>query len=106
SDSATAFEGLTAVPQDISKIVQKTYFKVDEEGTEAAAATAVITTARAMPRDKPETLVLDRPFIFALRDRQTGLVLMSGYIGKPSIGPAADLRNAPNQSASNNQPSK
>jgi serpin B len=106
ADSATAFEGLTAVPQEISKIVQKTYLKVDEEGTEAAAATGVVTVESARRRDKPETLVLDRPFIFALRDRQTGLVLISGYIGKPVTGPAADLGNAPNQFASNNQPAK
>lgn len=103
ADSVTAFEGLTAVPQEISRIVQKTYLKVDEEGTEAAAATAVVTVESVRRRDEPETLVLDRPFIFALRDRQTGLVLMSGYIGKPATGPAADLGTAPNQFASNNQ---
>lgn len=103
ADSATAFEGLTAVPQEISRIVQKTYLKVDEEGTEAAAVTGVMTVASARPRNETETLVLDRPFIFALRDRETGLVLMSGYIGKPATGPAADLGNAPNQFASNNQ---
>jgi serpin B len=106
TDSATAFEGLTAVPQEISRIVQKTYLRVDEEGTEAAAATGVITLEFVRRREEPETLVLDRPFLFALRDRETGLVLMSGYIGKPVTGPAADLGNAPNQFASNHQPLK
>ena len=52
-----------------------------------------MATASA-PTQPPETLSLDRPFIFALRDRQTGLVLISGYIGKPVTGPAADLGGA------------
>ncbi len=92
TDSVTAFEGLSALPPEISRVVQKTYMKVDEEGTEAAAATSVIALTAAMPRrDEPETLVLDRPFIFALKDRQSGLILMSGYIERPATGPAADL---------------
>jgi len=102
-DSATAFEGLTAMPQEISRVVQKTYLKVDEEGTEAAAATAAVTVTSAMPRGEPEKLAIDRPFVFALRDRQSGLVLISGYIGKPVTGPAAD-RGAPNQLASEKKP--
>jgi serpin B len=89
-DSPTAFEGLAPEPPTITRVVQKTYLKVDEEGTEAAAATAVPMATSAATR-QPETLALDRPFIFALRDRQTGLVLISGYIGKPVTGPAADL---------------
>ncbi len=104
ADSATAFEGLTALPQEISRIVQKTYLRVDEEGTEAAAATGVVTVTAAMPRGEPEKLVLDRPFIFALRDRQTGLILMSGYIGKPVTGPAADGGDGANKLASESKP--
>lgn len=103
TDSVTAFEGLIAMlPQRLVRVVQKTYLRVDEQGTEAASATAGRVQGIYIPAP-PETLVLDRPFIFALRDRQTGLVLMSGYIGKPATGPAADLGDAPNQFASNNQ---
>lgn len=91
-DSVTAFENLAMLPQEISRVVQKTFMKVDEEGTEAAAATAVVAVTSAMPRpEEPETLVVDRPFIFALRDRDSGLILMSGYIAKPATGPAASL---------------
>jgi serpin B len=104
ADSATAFEGLTALPQEISRVVQKAYLRVDEEGTEAAAATGVVTVTAAMPRGEPEKLVLDRPFIFALRDRQTGLILMSGYIGKPVTGPAADGGDGTNKLASETKP--
>lgn len=106
TDSITAFEGLVAMlPQKLVRVAQKTYLRVDEQGTEAAAATVGRVQGVYMPA-QPEILVLDRPFLFALRDRQTGLVLMSGYIGKPATGPAADLGTAPNQFASNNQPLK
>lgn len=101
-DSATAFEGLSALPQEISRVVQKTYLRVDEEGTEAAAATGVVVATQSIPRE-PEKLAFDRPFLFALRDRHTGLILMSGYIGKPVTGSAAD-RGAPNQLASETKP--
>ncbi len=91
-DSVTAFENLTMLPQEISRVVQKTFMKVDEEGTEAAAATGVVAVTAAIPKpEEPETLVVDRPFLFALRDRESGLILMSGYIAKPATGPAADL---------------
>jgi serpin B len=100
ADSATAFEGLSALPQEIARVIQKTFMKVDEEGTEAAAATGVVAiTSSAGPRhEEIETLVVDRPFLFALRDRRTGLILMSGYIGKPVSGAAAD-RGAPSKLA-------
>ena len=98
-DSVTAFENLTMLPQEISRIVQKTFMKVDEEGTEAAAATGVVMETTALKRHEPERLVVDRPFLFALRDRESGLILMSGYIAKPSTGPAASL-GAPKQFAS------
>jgi serpin B len=101
-DSVTAFEGLSAIPQEISRVVQKTYLRVDEEGTEAAAATGVVVATESIRRE-PEKLAFDRPFLFALRDRHTGLILMSGYIGKPFTGPAAD-RGAPNQLASEKKP--
>lgn len=82
------------LPQEISRIVQKTYLRVDEEGTEAAAATGII--ARETSAAPPEfvTLVVDRPFLFGLRDTRTGLLLMSGYIGRPTSGPSADLNTA------------
>jgi len=91
-DSPTAFEGLTPIPQEIADILQKTYLRVDEEGTEAAAATAVITRATLMrPPVEPEKIVVDKPFLFALRDNDTGLILMSGYIARPNAVTTADL---------------
>jgi serpin B len=80
--SPTSFRGLSPVPQTITRVVQKTELRVDEAGTEAAAATAVITT-RSMPTDYVK-MVVDKPFVFALRDGRTGLILLAGYVGRPA----------------------
>ena len=68
----------------ISQIVHKAFVDVSEQGTEAAAATGI----RMMPtavRPRP-TLVFraDHPFIFLIRDTQTGLILFAGRLTKPS----------------------
>jgi serine protease inhibitor len=66
----------------ISRVVQKLELRLSEEGTEAAAATAVVTTRSLAPDDHVRMRV-DKPFVFALRDRNTGLILFMGYIGAP-----------------------
>jgi serpin B len=66
----------------ISRVVQKLELRVSEEGTEAAAATAVVTT-RSLAREDHIKMVVDKPFVFALRDRKTGLILFMGYVGAP-----------------------
>jgi len=61
----------------------KAMLRVDEEGTEAAAATAVsmrVTSARV---DAPLTLTIDRPFVFLIRDDMTGALLFMGRIVNP-----------------------
>ena len=62
----------------LTRVVQRAMIEVDEEGAEAAAATAVFGL-RAV--DDSLHMVVDKPFIFALRDRQTGLILVAGYVG-------------------------
>jgi serpin B len=66
----------------ISRVVQKLELRLSEEGTEAAAATAVVTTRSLAPDDHVRMRV-DKPFVFALRDCNTGLILFMGYIGAP-----------------------
>ena len=57
---------------------------VDEQGTEAAAATGVAGMAGgAAPADPPIRLTIDRPFIFLIRDNATGTVLFAGRILNP-----------------------
>jgi serpin B len=66
----------------ISRVVQKLELRLTEEGTEAAAATAVVTTRSLAPDDHVK-MIVDKPFVFALRDRKTGLILFMGYVGAP-----------------------
>ena len=80
--SKTAFSGLSPSPQAIAAIAQKAIIAVDEKGTEAAAATAVVT-ARGISTSNVQMLV-DKPFLFALRQDTTGLVVILGYVGDPT----------------------
>jgi len=56
---------------------------VDEKGTEAAAATAVIVGLTSVPSREPIEIRVDRPFLFAIRDRETGTVLFLGRVVDP-----------------------
>jgi serpin B len=70
----------------ISKVIHKAYVDVDEEGTEAAAATAVtVDFGMAMPRPEAPIPVFraDHPFLFLIRDNQTGSVLFLGRVMDP-----------------------
>ena len=78
------FSGITTEePLYISAVVHQANIDVDENGTTAAAATAVAMAAAAMPIDTI-TMQVDRPFLFALRDLDTGAVLFLGRITDPS----------------------
>ncbi|MDD4876237.1 MAG: serpin family protein [Dehalococcoidales bacterium] len=68
----------------IADVIHKTFVSVDEAGTEAAAATAVVMELTAAP-DMPVKLTLDHPFIFFIRDIETGTILFTGRITNPSI---------------------
>lgn len=70
----------------VDNVFHKAFIRVDEKGTEAAAASAVeMAYAAGPPAPKPE-LVADRPFLFFLRDRASGLVLFMGRVRDPSLG--------------------
>jgi serpin B len=66
----------------ISNVIHKAFVSVDEAGTEAAAATAVIMELTAMP-EEPIEVTLDRPFIFLIRDIETGAILFIGRVMNP-----------------------
>jgi serpin B len=77
-------------PQDrlvISNVFHKAFVKVDEEGTEAAAATATVLRTRALIRHEPppEEFVADHPFLFFLRDVASGTILFMGRVGNPAL---------------------
>jgi serpin B len=67
----------------IGDVLQKTFVKVDEEGAEAAAVTSVALMAMAAGPPKPKNMVINRPFIYIIRERETGNILFIGKNGHP-----------------------
>jgi serpin B len=85
---AADFGGITDDAElQIGAIAHKAYVDVDEGGTEAAAATAVMIRASAAIRTPPRvTMTVDRPFLFAIVDTTTWLPLFLGQVSRPQVG--------------------
>ncbi len=85
-DADTAdFSGMTAADRlYIGAVIHQANIDVDEKGTEAAAATAVMMAASGALAP-PVELTVDRPFIYALRDMETGAILFLGRITEPAV---------------------
>jgi serpin B len=84
---AADFTGIADVPGGhlyISDVLHEAFIAVDEEGTEAAAATAVIFDTTSAP--PPAELRIDRPFFFAIRDVESGALLFLGRVMDPAAG--------------------
>ena len=80
------FTGMTTSRElFISAVIHKAFVDVNEEGTEAAAATAVIMTTLsvAMPKE-PVKFVADHPFVFIIRDDASGAILFMGRVANPT----------------------
>ena len=77
-----ALSGFSAMSLMITRVVQKLDLRLNEEGTEAAAATAVVAT-RSLGTIGHFRMIIDKPFMFALRDQKTGLILFMGYVNVP-----------------------
>ncbi|MEW6434160.1 MAG: serpin family protein [Myxococcota bacterium] len=74
------FSGMTGQKElAISSVVHEAVVKTDEDGTEAAAATAVVVGRTSVP----EYLEVNRAFVYLIRDRPTGAVLFVGRVGHP-----------------------
>ena len=67
----------------ISAVVHKAFVEVNEQGTEAAAATGVVITATSLPPPKP-VFRADHPFVFLIRDVQSGSILFLGRVSNPA----------------------
>ena len=83
------FSGITTAQRlRIDEVVHQAYIDVNEAGTEAAAATAVVMTAsaRLMHPELPVEMIVDRPFLFALTDLRSGLPLFLGRVADPTGG--------------------
>jgi len=64
-------------------VLHKAFVSVDEAGTEAAAATAVIVGVTSVPA-QPVEVKIDRPFIFLIRDIATGSIIFVGRVLNPA----------------------
>ena len=69
----------------ISQVFHKAFVAVDERGTEAAAATAVVMAraGSAMPAEPPAPFTADHPFLFFIRDLRSGAILFMGRLTDP-----------------------
>jgi len=75
---------LALEPLIVSKIIHKAVCKVDEKGTEAAAATAIRMTRCLVIEDEPPFIV-DRPFLYMIYDDKHNKMLFSGYFHQPTF---------------------
>ena len=71
---------MAAAGPALTAVVHKTYIKVDEKGTEAAAVTGGVAT---MARSNPIEFHVDRPFAFTISDNETGAILFLGAVTDP-----------------------
>jgi serpin B len=79
------FSGISTEPLYIDKIIQKTFIKVDEESTEAAAVTMVgMRFAAEMPTEPLKEFMADHPFIYVIKDNQTQSILFIGQVVDPT----------------------
>lgn len=69
-------------PIFINQVIHQTHIRVDEEGTEAAAAT-VASAIEGGASDEPTVFVADRPFLFVVRDTPTGAILFMARVSNP-----------------------
>jgi serpin B len=79
------FSGMTGTRDfAISAVVHKAFVEVEEKGTEAAAATAVVAIRAAVVAAPPVVFRADHPFFFLIRDTRNGSILFLGRLDRPS----------------------
>ena len=67
----------------VSTIAQKAFMDVNEQGTEASAATVAVVRPKSASVEEPLQITIDRPFIFKVRDTATGAILFVGTVMQP-----------------------
>ncbi|MDR2613413.1 MAG: serpin family protein [Deltaproteobacteria bacterium] len=79
------FSRMSGEPLKISDVLHQAFVDVTEEGTEAAAASAAVVVRSAhLPSGKPRIFKADRPFVFLIRERETGAILFIGRLSEPA----------------------
>jgi serine protease inhibitor len=66
----------------ISDVFHKAFIEVNEEGSEAAAATAVVIAVKSINREK--LFQANRPFLFVIKEKSTNTILFMGKVGDPT----------------------
>ena len=83
-DTAADFSAMTTEADlVVTDVLQQVFIAVDEAGTEAAAATAVLAGETSAPAEPPEPLVVDRPFVFVIHDVEHGTPFFLGKVVDP-----------------------
>ncbi len=81
---AADFSGMTSrAALRLSDVLHQAFIQVDEEGTEAAAATAAVMMEAGMPMPPSCQFNVDQPFLYFVRDTRSGLILFMGRINRP-----------------------
>lgn len=83
NDSAADFSGMSDTFLYITHVLHKAFIEVNEEGTEAAAATGIVVGVTSVPVDSPKVFIANRPFMFLIRDLGTGSILFMGRMTDP-----------------------
>ena len=81
-ESAADFGGISEENLVVTNAIQKAFIEVDEIGTTAAAATSLVIGTRSAAR---QIFIADHPFLFFVRDLQTGLLLFQGRLANPTF---------------------
>lgn len=82
--SAADFGGIADADLAIGHVIHKTFLRIDEKGTEAAAATGLTVEVQSAPVNPPPVFRADHPFLFLIRDRESGAILFLGRVAAPS----------------------
>ena len=83
-EQSANFSGMShSRPLWVSDVIHKAYIGVDEKGTEATAATVVVTRWKSRPIPVFQNFVADHPFVFLIRDNETGSILFLGRFVNP-----------------------
>lgn len=80
------FRGIAEADLFISQVVHKSFLKIDERGTEAAAATGIEVQVTSAPIAEPPLFRADHPFFFVIRDKASEAILFLGRISAPPPG--------------------
>lgn len=83
-DKRADFSGISNEPLFISAVRQQAFVEVNEEGTEAAAATTLtLENGIELNPPKPFLMIVDRPFLFLIEDKETRTILFTGIVFNP-----------------------